>query len=158
MDDLTKEELAELRKKLAKWVRKPSCGCWLWTGAVRDSRNTYGVTRVKGKSTFAHRASYRAHVGPIPSGMFVCHVCDVKRCINPEHLYLGTPQQNIVDAWEKGLMCVNRGGAKLNEKQVQMLRKDVSGGMPHATAAKKYGIQKNSVWKACARYTWKNVK
>ncbi len=76
-------------------------GCWEKTG-VRAGR--YGHVRIGGKLVRAHRASWEATHGPIPAGLYVCHRCNNKRCINPDHLYLGTHRQNLIDAGRDGLL------------------------------------------------------
>lgn len=81
-------------------VVSPS-GCWLKSG-VEDGR--YGWFRTNGRLVRAHRAAWEAINGPIPNGLYVCHRCNNKRCMNPEHLYLGTPSQNARDAWRDGLV------------------------------------------------------
>lgn len=70
-------------------------GCWEWAGS-RFS-NGYGQVSVNNSPTGAHRLAYRTWVGPIPEGMVVRHKCDNKPCMNPEHLELGTTQDNIND-------------------------------------------------------------
>lgn len=70
--------------------------CLLWKGA-KMSRG-YGNTYYKGRTWLAHRLTYKRIYGPIPKGMFVCHKCDVKLCIEPTHLELGTPSSNTRDA------------------------------------------------------------
>jgi hypothetical protein len=74
--------------------------CWLWTrGKTSDG---YGTFRVNGKPELAHRFSYRTHNGMIPSGILVCHTCDETRCVNPDHLFLGTQNDNMKDMAAKG--------------------------------------------------------
>lgn len=77
-------------------------GCWEYTGAL-DSKG-YGAigTGGRGVSDRTHRVSWRLHRGPIPPGMFVCHSCDNPPCCNPDHLFLGTIQDNNADREQKG--------------------------------------------------------
>ena len=75
-------------------------GCWIWKMSV--DRVGYGHEWVGGKLRQAHRVSYETHIGPIPHGMKVLHKCDVRACINPSHLFLGTQKENIQDCKKKG--------------------------------------------------------
>ena len=76
-------------------IRDPKTGCILWTGS--RTTNGYGGLNYRGRHLQAHRASWLAHRGPIPTGLLVCHRCDVRPCINPDHLFLGTQKDNMVD-------------------------------------------------------------
>lgn len=89
-----------LHKRLANRIEMGTAGCWLWTGAKNS--NGYGLIMVQGHCALAHRVSFEIHVGPIPPGIFVCHACDVRACINPEHLWLGTHRDNMDDMAKKG--------------------------------------------------------
>jgi hypothetical protein len=91
-----------LRTRLeALSIPEPNTGCWLWTSGVNKPAG-YGILTVEGRCVTAHRAAYEAFCGPIPTGLCVCHRCDVKLCINPEHLFLGTVQDNQTDKARKG--------------------------------------------------------
>ena len=74
--------------------------CWEWTGS--DKGNGYGQVLCRGRVQSAHRVAFEIANGPIPSGLFVCHRCDNKRCCNPSHLFLGTPSDNVNDMHAKG--------------------------------------------------------
>jgi hypothetical protein len=74
-------------------------GCIIWMGSVSD--NGYGSLRRKGKHMAAHRAVWIQHFGPIPDGQWVLHRCDVRCCVNPDHLFLGTRTDNVRDMVSK---------------------------------------------------------
>jgi HNH endonuclease len=86
----------------SKYIPEPMSGCWLWTGALWTSG--YGQMKIPWtrKNIGAHVASYLLHRGEIPLGLFVCHTCDLRPCVNPDHFFLGTQVDNMRDASRKG--------------------------------------------------------
>ena len=74
----------------------PFSGCWLWTGCV-DGKMGYGILELMERRLLAHRVSFEAFNGPIPESLHVLHKCDVPSCVNPNHLYAGTDQDNVND-------------------------------------------------------------
>ena len=84
------------------WRKVDKSGeCWLWQGATY-CRMHYGCLGIGGRTTRAHRFSWELHNGPIPDGLCVLHRCDVPRCVNPDHLFLGTKLDNMKDRTAKG--------------------------------------------------------
>jgi len=103
------------------WARVDRGGdCWVWQGA--RMRNGYGVVKVEGwacKTTGAHRVAYTLTHGPIPAGLLVCHRCDVKLCVNPAHLFLGTYLENNQDCRAKGRGSHGEAHATIQRAHVQ---------------------------------------
>lgn len=103
----------QTKESFLKRVRIKSTGCWHFKGAS-DSRG-YGKVGLSGKVVGAHRASWILHNGEIVGDLLVCHKCDNPRCVNPEHLFLGTHQDNMQDMINKGRAGFQNGiggGAK----------------------------------------------
>jgi hypothetical protein len=133
-------------------------GCWLWHGGGHESG--HGVFTVDRKPVPASRFALEGALGyPPPEGTEVCHRCDNPPCVNPRHLYYGTRQQNMDDAWARGRMPVGsqRAAAKLREEQVVALRERYAGGADARELAAEYGIAVTTLRHIVLGLKWKHV-
>ena len=106
---------ASLRDRFnAQYMPVTETGCWLWTGQC--SPVGYGQIKDHYKTRHAHRVSYELAYGLIPDGLFICHKCDVRCCVNPKHLYAGTAKDNRRDTIERGQHNTRSGEEHWNNK------------------------------------------
>ena len=123
--------------------------CWLWIGS-KDNKG-YGKTNIGSKIMAAHRAFYETFVGPI-NDMFVCHSCDIPSCVNPDHLWLGSHEDNMKDMHKKGRIYT-----KLTSYQINKIRKEWKEGMSNPDLAKKYAITSGHISNIIHRRIWKHI-
>ena len=123
--------------------------CWLWTGA--RTSDGYGVMGVGRKQFRAHRLSYQEFKGEIPLGMQVCHSCDVPLCVNPDHLFVGTPQQNTDDMIAKGRrpVILPRRTMKLTTSDHHRIKELRESGMTLAEIAWQYDVVIQTISAVC---------
>lgn len=148
---------------------EPHTGCRLWSGSLHE--NGYGRVKVGGVKWYAHRAAWVAYRGAIPDGLMVLHSCDVRACVNPGHLYLGTHQDNMNDMTSRGRSAVGvrnaqhrhpertargerNGGATLREADAAAIY--ASRGTMRAIAAS-FGVSPSLVFKIKHRELWRHV-
>ena len=135
-------------------------GCWEWTAALREG---YGalVQTINRKQTHwpAHRLSWVLHRGEIPAGLMVCHKCDNRKCVNPDHLFLGTAKDNAEDMAKKkrSTWGERNSQAKLSEKEVLEIRKLRNEGWTYLDLTKKFNVTMSPIRDVCKGYTWRNV-
>ena len=138
-----------------KFIPEPNSGCWLWTGCVRSHPSQgYGILCIGNKKEDkAHRISYKLYKGIIPENMVVRHKCDNRLCVNPDHLELGTPLDNIKDRVERGRCAKGEknGSSKLFENQVIAIFKD---NRSITEIAKEYNIGHTAVSYIKLRKSW----
>lgn len=142
------------------YTPEPNSGCWLWMGPKQNAG--YGKISINDWWYLAHRVSYEAFVGEIPDGMFVCHKCDVRCCVNPDHLFLGTCADNLADMRAKGRgskpplhIGADQPLAKLTDDKVREIRADKRS---CRKIAADYGISFGNVSQIKNRITWKHVE
>jgi len=147
-----------VERLLSKIAVDLETGCWNWTAYV-SPRNGYGQIWAYRRKWRVHRLSYILHRGEIPDGIDVCHHCDNRACVNPDHLFLGTRDDNMADMVAKGRQrpCIGtkHGRAKITEADVIEIR--AIQGIPHTKIAQQYGISKTQVSTIRAGKYWKHV-
>lgn len=141
--------------------------CWAWNLARHKSG--YGRFKVFGRSIRAHRIAYELAKGPIPEGMYVCHRCDNPECVNPDHLFVGTPAENSQDRDRKGRHgswtkpeARPRGeaqdGARLTDENVRDIRaRYAAGGVTQKALAEEYDVGETTVFNVIHRLNWRHV-
>lgn len=127
--------------------------CWNWTGA--RVRNGYGHMREwrdgRWIMGYCHRISFELHVGAIPDGLFVLHRCDNRRCVRPDHLFLGTNKENTLDALRKGRFVFAPGRTHLSEQDVIFIRESNDG---VGVISERYRIGRDAVHAIRSGKTW----
>ena len=136
---------------------KKTDGCWEWL--AHKDKDGYGNFKVKGKTVSAHRFSYELHTGEIPQGLFVLHKCDNPSCVNPDHLFLGTHQDNMNDMVNKDRSDHGEkvNTAKLSEMKVREIVKRFKDGLRNVDIAREYGVTRQNVRSIRLGRTWKRV-
>ena len=142
------------------YIINQDTGCWEYTGP--SGGNGYGQVTLHSASGSvlnklqAHRVIYELLIGPIPSGNYVCHTCDNPKCINPDHLFLGTPSENMVDKVAKGRHP--KPSAKVTQEQVVEIRRLHSQEkLSIATLATQFSVSDQCICKIISRKTWRDV-
>lgn len=137
-------------------------GCWIWTGANKG--NGYGSFNVGGQNMPAHRASFLLFSGKDIGGKDVCHRCDNRACVNPDHLFLGTRAENMADCKAKGRtargdMLPDRRGqngsaSKLTWTDVRQIRGSTA---PSKVLAAKFGVGPDNINRIRRNDTWREI-
>lgn len=143
----------ETRDPLARfWTKvEKTETCWLWRGKITP--NGYGSFSYRNRWYPAHRFLMETLRGSLPHHLFVCHACDNPLCVRPDHLFLGTTEDNMRDMREKG-----RRPAKLNAEQVrEILHLLEDTGLTLHQIAERFGVTKQTVWKIHRGKFWRHV-
>lgn len=147
---------------LDRSIPEPNTGCWLWLMCV--GKDGYGLVKVSGKACGAHRVSYETHKGEIPVGMCVCHACDQRSCVNPDHLWLGTVQDNNTDKklkhrgyiWHGRRGGAGNPGAKLILEAVSRIR-TAKGTASAEKVGRQFGVSCTTIRNIWVGVSWKEA-
>lgn len=140
----------------ARTIKQPT-GCWEVQGWALPHSGHVHISGGRGKPVLrAHRLSWELAHGPIPSGLVVCHKCDNPRCVNPDHLFLGTQRDNIIDSVRKGRYNAF-GKQKLNAAQVLEIRALAARGFRHKDIAARFGVKRHTVTGIVNRKSWGHI-
>jgi len=151
-------KLTARERFLAKVCPQPD-GCWIWTGLIRP--DGYGASRFEGREQGAHRVAWRLFRGKIPPGIKVCHRCDVRACVSPGHLFLGTAEDNARDMSSKGRnrRGEKHGSAKLSQAQVRRIKAMLAEDrMYMSEIAREFGVSATTIRAIRTGKTWREVK
>lgn len=154
--------LSTLEKLMSHASPEPNTGCWIWDGKMNNYG--YGVLRIghrkENKYGLAHRLLYTETVGPIPEGMFLCHRCDHPWCVNPAHMFVGTPNDNMQDKTRKGR--TPRGETSptsvLTEAQVREIRElYATGTVLQKDLAVRFNVSQTQISRITLGKRWKHA-
>lgn len=117
--------------------------CWIWDGAVTKAGYGWFDSQI---DNYAHRLSWIMHFGYIPEGMLVCHKCDIKRCVNPDHLYLGTSSDNVKDRYKRFPNSGRgRNYSKLTSQQASDVLRLHNLGLSNSTIAPEFNVTPQTI-------------
>lgn len=131
--------------------------CWIWKGTI--SVYGYGQIQVGKKHVHAHRYSWIFHKGVIPEKMFVCHSCDNTKCVNPNHLFIGTAKDNSKDMVYKKRHCFGEknGNHKYSESTIRLIVDMYNTGLSIRSVSKKMGIPFSTIQQVLSKKEWKHL-
>lgn len=134
------------------YMPEPNTGCWIWTKACSSAGygNAYIVINGTGRNICAHRLSYIIHYGLVPEDKFVCHACDNKYCVNPQHLWIGDNSDNMLDAYKKSL----NKQVKLSAVDVKFIKTSVKN---RDELAAQFSVSASCIRDIFSGRTWKRI-
>lgn len=145
MNPLTEKSI----ERFLKYVRRDSeSDCWLWTGAKQS--DGYGQFGLNGTPRKAHRVAYTLWRGTIPENLLVCHTCDHRNCVNPAHLFLGTPSDNAADMKRKGRAARGKK-VKLTDRDVREIQALRERGVIQPALASRFGVARQTITRVTRR-------
>lgn len=163
--DLSEYERRAFQRFMSK-VRVSPTGCWLWQGSLGRG---YGQLSFRRRTTSAHRLSYLFFFGEPPGDLLCCHSCDVRACVNPTHIWLGTYSDNARDCavkWRNAAQTrpesrargERQGSSVLTASSVLEIRSRYAAGDTHRGLAKAFGISKTQAGRLIRGESWRHLR
>lgn len=158
---LTKSDIARFWSKVK--IGSPD-QCWEWiSGKSKDGYGQFSIGRkAENRNVRAHRVSWIIKNGNIPGDFFICHKCDNASCVNPSHLFLGTPKDNMVDMSKKGRTGIslgeNHGISVLKDFEIIEIRNRIQNGESDASISRLYKVSPTNIRKIRIGKTWSWLK
>jgi len=140
--------------------KKSDVECWQWKGTIGDTGYGNFSSKAFGlKTKLAHRIAYFLAYGVNPKDLFVCHKCDNRLCVNPRHLFLGSPQDNMADmvAKNRSAKGERHSHAKLKDAQVHVIKRLIKKGVTDRAISWLYNISGMTIWSIRHNKTWKHI-
>ena len=142
-----------------KWEPVPHCGCWIWTAYTGPhGYGRIGAGGKYGEILLAHRVAWMLHRGD-PGQACVLHRCDVRPCVNPDHLFLGTRDDNMKDAVAKGRISKgsHRPRSIVTEQDIPLIRQARLRGESPASIGLRFGLTRQGVYSIVTGRSWRHI-
>lgn len=155
----------EVLRRFWKFVQVTE-GCWSWVGSTING--TYGQIKIAGRIYASHRISWVIHNGSIPRNRLVCHHCDNPNCVRPDHLFIGTHNDNMNDMDRKSRRVMppmeslsspgeSNPNARLKRENIITIRELLRKGAPQKTVARFFGVSQFAISLIYRRKLWSSL-
>ncbi|MGY6156641.1 HNH endonuclease signature motif containing protein [Paraburkholderia graminis] len=147
---MTRKNTEPLGDYLKNRIAVGDTECWEWTASRNKGGYGQAICWLKTHGTIlAHRLSYIHFKGPIPVGHDICHTCDNPSCINPDHLWDGTPKENMRDMIRKGRSGKRKGHGAVPEEKYGEIKQKYASGVSIGKLAAEYGVKYDAIFYVC---------
>lgn len=151
--------MRDFKEHFEKYIFYGLDGCWYWIGTGQNEG--YGVVYKDQKPKLAHRMSFELYKHAIPSGMIVMHSCDNRKCVNPDHLSLGTNKDNMQDMIKKGRKVIGKRrqpDRRITEDDAREIKRMYAEGVPPKEISRIKNMIHSTVESICYNVSWKHIK